>query len=465
MNAPEELRAAPRGNMVPPHSLDAEKSVLGAMLISANAISRAVEMLGLEDENGESPFYAGAHKRIYRAILELWEAGSPVDVVTLTERLRKQKQLDAVGGESYVAGLFEHVATTAHIEHHARIVRDRAVLRRLIEAGGEITHLGFNTADDADVVIDRAEKLLFDISKQRLKRGARSISEVMNDTLAHIERLWKKEEKFSGLSSGYPDLDRITSGFRKGNLIILAGRPAVGKTSFALNMAENMAIGSAGHEGVPIALFSLEMSMDELAVRMLCAKARVESQRAMTGEYLSRDDWKNLVSAAGKLFDTKILIDDSAGLSVLELRAKARRLKADYGIGAVFVDYLQLMRGSGREESRQQQIAEISLGLKALAKDLEIPVIALSQLSRAVEKRDSSRPMLSDLRESGSIEQDADAVIFLYKPDADANSENRPDVFNVRCEVAKHRHGPTGAFDLRFLSRYARFEMVTLGDE
>jgi replicative DNA helicase len=441
----------------PPHSVEAEKSVLGAMLLSVDAISRAVEILGWPGEDGESPFYAPSHRRVYRAILQLWDQHNPVDVVMLTEHLRRQKEIEAVGGESYVASLFDYVATAAHVEHHAQVVRDRALIRRLIDAGSEITRLGFDGSGDADTLIDQAETRLFRISRERLKRSSRSLAELVHDTLEYIEKLANKEVHYTGVASGYVDLDRITSGFRRGNLIVVAGRPSMGKTSFALNIAEHVAI----HEHLPVAIFSLEMSMEELALRMLCSRARVESQKTHTGDFLTKDDWQKLVRAASALFDAKIFIDDSSALSVLELRAKARRLKADHDIGLILVDYLQMMRGAGSEDSRQQQIAEISLGLKALAKELDLPVIALSQLSRAVERRDTGRPMLSDLRESGAIEQDADLVMFLYKPESDAQAMERPVAFTVRCDVAKHRNGPTGWADLMFITSYARFESAT----
>ena len=440
---------------VPPQSLDAERSVLGAMCLSKEAIARSVERLD------DRSFYRESHRKIWFAILGLFERGEAVDLITLREELERRAELEAVGGTAYLADLFEYVPTTANVDHHARIVAEKAILRHLIESSTANVEESYRAAEPAAAILDRAQQRIFEISAARARQGFLPMRKVMMDTFEIIQELYDKKSHVTGLESGYIDLDAKTAGFQRSDLIIVAGRPGMGKTSFCLNVAEHCAV----RRQVPVAVFSLEMSKEQVAQRMLCSQARVDSHRLRTG-YLRDAEWSVLTRAAGELSAAPIYIDDSPAVSILEVRAKARRLATEVpALGLIVVDYLQLMRGGDDAENRTQEISRISQSLKSLAKELAVPVLALSQLSRAVEQRGGDRrPVLSDLRESGAIEQDADVVIFIYRPEL-----YHPDDEEVRgiaeVIIGKQRNGPVGTVKLAFISEYARFENLAQGGE
>jgi replicative DNA helicase len=444
---------------LPPQNIEAEQMVLGAILIENDSLNKVIEILSADD------FYKDTHRRIFAVMLDMFETGDAIDLVTLSDALRGKTGLEAVGGASYLATLVSLVPTAANIKHHARIVREKAVLRKLIHSATDIITQSYEdsrTVVNIDELLDRAEKSIFEIAQGKIKDSFVSMKNIVGHSFAIVERLYEKKEMVTGLATGFLDLDERTSGFQQSDLIIIAGRPSMGKTAFALNIAAYAAI----EKGKSVAIFSLEMSKEQLVLRMLGSESRVDAHKLRTG-HLSERDWTPLSTAAGKLADAPIFIDDTAAISVLETRAKARRLKADQGLDLVIVDYLQLMRGRGDEGSREQEISNISRSLKALAKELQVPVIALSQLNRAVETRPGKekRPMLADLRESGAIEQDADVILFIY----------RDEVYN-KCEcpydgeclcgqrgkaeviIGKQRNGPIGKVDLTFVNKYTRFE-------
>ena len=444
---------------LPPQNIEAEQMVLGAILIENDSMNKVIEILSADD------FYKDTHRRIFSVMLDMFETGDAIDLVTLSDALRGKTGLEAVGGASYLATLVSLVPTAANIKHHARIVREKAVLRKLIHSATDIITQSYEdsrTVVNIDELLDRAEKSIFEIAQGKIKDSFVSMKNIVGHSFAIVERLYEKKEMVTGLATGFLDLDERTSGFQQSDLIIIAGRPSMGKTAFCLNIAAYAAI----EKGKSVAIFSLEMSKEQLVLRMLGSESRVDAHKLRTG-HLSERDWTPLSTAAGKLADAPIFIDDTAAISVLETRAKARRLKADQGLDLVIVDYLQLMRGRGDEGSREQEISNISRSLKALAKELQVPVIALSQLNRAVETRPGKekRPMLADLRESGAIEQDADVILFIY----------RDEVYN-KCEcpydgeclcgqrgkaeviIGKQRNGPIGKVDLTFVNRYTRFE-------
>ncbi|MBN3033237.1 MAG: replicative DNA helicase [Candidatus Saganbacteria bacterium] len=429
---------------IPPQNLAAEQSVIGSMLLDKNAVVRGIELLGPES------FYRDAHRFIYEAILELFDRGEPVDLVTVTEALRKSGKLDAVGGSVYVADLINSVPTAANVEHYAKIVEEKYVLRRLIEAGTGVVSSAFSDPEDVDQVLDTAEQSIFDIALKRSREGFHKIDSVIKRVLDKIDALYSKKESITGTPSGFPDLDQLTAGFQNADLIIIAARPSVGKTAFALNIAQQVAI----KHNVPIAIFSLEMSKEQLAQRMLCSEAEVDAQKLKTAS-LSDTGWKKLTRALGKLSEAPIFIDDSASITATEIRAKARRLKIERGLGLVIVDYLQLMRGRNRIENRVQEISDIARSLKTLARELEVPVVALSQLSRAVEQRPDRIPRLSDLRESGEIEQTADLVMFIHREDYYNPQSERGNVAEII--IAKQRNGPVGSIELVFRKEIAKF--------
>jgi len=438
----------------PPFSPEAEVSVLGGMLIDRDAVARAVEVVR------DSMFYREAHRRLYRSMVRLFERGDVIDVITLSEDLKKTGELDAAGGLPYLAELLDAVPTAANIEYHAKIVREKALLRHLIEAASTIIRDVYDQGErSVEEVLDEAEQRVFRVAQSHDRGGFLWIKEILWPTFEHIERLQESKSGITGVPTGFPDLDYLTSGFQRGDLCIVAGRPSMGKTSWVLNVAQSAAI----EHNVPVAIFSLEMSKEQLVQRFLCAEGRVDSQRLRRGA-LTDEEYKRLAAAAGHLNTAPVWIDDSPGNTVLEMRAKARRLKAETEIGLLVIDYMQLMSGHGRAENRVQEVSEISRGLKALARELDVPVIALSQLSRAPEQRTDRRPQLSDLRESGSIEQDADLVMFLYRPeyyygpvDKDGNSlEGKSELV-----IAKQRNGPTGTVELYFHKDYTRFDSVT----
>jgi replicative DNA helicase len=436
------------GGLVPPQALDAERAVLGAMCLSPEAVARAIERLE------ERSFYRESHRRIWAAIISLFERGEAVDLITLREELTRLDQLESVGGTSYLTDLFEYMPTAANVDYHAKIVAEKAILRQLIEGSNSIVEESFRASEPAEAILDRAQERIFDISSARARRGFIAMRQVVMDTFEIIQELYDKKSHVTGLESGFIDLDARTAGFQKSDLIIVAGRPSMGKTSFCLNIAEHCAI----KRQVPVAIFSLEMSKEQVAQRMLCSQSRVDGHRLRTG-YLRDAEWTVLTRAAGELSEAPIYIDDTPGISILEVRAKARRLAMEVqNLGLIVVDYLQLMRGGENAENRQQEISRISQSLKSLAKELGVPVIALSQLSRAVEQRGGDRrPVLSDLRESGAIEQDADVVLFIYRPEL-----YHPDDEEVRGTaeiiIGKQRNGPVGTLRLAFLSAFARFE-------
>lgn len=436
---------------IPPQNLEAEQSVLGGILIENEAINKVMEILTPDD------FYRDGHRKIYAALIDLSERDEPADLITMTNELRKKDQLDAIGGASYLASLIDSVPTAANIEYYARIVREKAVLRKLIETSTEIITQSYQDRGDVENFLDEAEKAIFEISERRVRPAFYSIREVVKASLDTISKLYEKKELITGIPSGFKELDKMTAGFQPSDMIIVAGRPSMGKTAFCLNVAQYAAI----ERKTPIAIFSLEMSKEQLVIRMLCSQSQVEGTRLRTG-FLHESDWTKLTLAAGTLYEAPIFIDDTAALSVLELRAKARRLKADHRLGMLVIDYLQLMKGRSRVESRQQEISEISRSLKALAKELNIPVIAVSQLSRKTEERTGNRPQLSDLRESGAIEQDADVILFLFREEV----YNRQEENQGKAEliIGKQRNGPIGKVDLAFMDRFTTFKDLYKGE-
>ena len=436
---------------LPPQSLEAEQSVLGAVLLDNAVLPRVIEILQPED------FYRGAHRRLYAAMLDLFERDESIDLITLRERLEQKNELAEVGGAVYLASLVDQVPTAANVAHHARIVREKAVLRGLITASTEIAALSYEGAREVDQILDEAERRIFMLSERSVREGFAPMREVVKSSFAVIEKLYERKAHVTGVPSGFTELDQCTSGFQPSDLIIIAGRPSMGKTAFVLNIAEHVGIEAR----LPVAVFSLEMSREQLVMRMLSSLSGVDGNRLRRG-FLGREDWPLLARAAGKLAEAPIYIDDSASCSVLEIRAKARRLKADHGLGILIIDYLQLIRGRDRSESRQQEISEISRSLKGLAKELKVPVLALSQLSRAVESRGGDkRPQLSDLRESGAIEQDADVVAFIFREDMYRDEAEQQGVAEVI--VRKQRNGPTGTVKLAFRRECTRFGNLAAG--
>ena len=442
----------------PPFSPEAEASVLGGMLIDGGAVPVVVEFVD------DTMFYREAHRRIFRAMVRLFERGSVLDVVTVSEALKEGAELENAGGLEYLASLLDAVPTAANIEYHARIVHDKAMLRRLIDAAHAIVRDVHEPGNrPVDEVLDQAEQTVFRVSESRSREGFVWIKEVLWPTFEHIEKLQESQGGISGIATGFKDLDRMTTGLQAGDLAIVAGRPSMGKTSWALNVAQNAAI----EHGVPVAIFSLEMSKEQLVQRFLCAEGRVDAQKLRRGR-LAGDEYQRLARAAAHLNAAPIWIDDSATGNVLEMKAKSRRLKADAELGLIVVDYIQLMSGSTRTDSRVQEVSEISRGLKALARELDVPVIALSQLSRAPEQRTDRRPQLSDLRESGALEQDADLVMFLYRPEyyyGPTDKDGKSLEGGAELIVAKQRNGPTGTLDLFFHKAYTRFDSVSRAPE
>lgn len=429
---------------IPPHNLEAEQSVLGSMLIDAEAVSVAAGSLKAED------FYSEAHKEIFEAMLNLYDRGEPVDLVTVVEELRQRGTLEGVGGAAYISDLSVAVPSTANLKYYIQIVEEKSILRQLIAASNEIIRDSYEAQEELDIILDRAEKRIFEISQRQTTNYFEPIKNILLETYAKIEELSKKKGGIIGLPTGFHEFDQKTSGLHPSDLILVAARPSMGKTSFVLNIAQYVAL----RQKVPVAIFSLEMSKEQLVQRMLSSEANVELQKIRTGN-LNEDDWLKLVRAAGPLSQAPIYIDDTGGLSVMEIRSKARRLKMEKGLGLLVIDYLQLMSGRGRAENRQQEISEISRSLKALARELKVPVIALSQLSRAPEARTQHRPMLSDLRESGAIEQDADLVVFIYRDEyynPDTDKKNIAEII-----IAKQRNGPTGTIELVWLGQYTKF--------
>ncbi len=433
--------------------MEAEQSVLGGILIENEAINKVMEIVTTDD------FYRDAHRKIFYALINLSERDEPADLITLTNELRRMDQLDSVGGASYLASLIDSVPTAANIEYYARIVKEKAILRRLIQTSTEIITQSYEDRADVENFLDDAERAIFQISEHRVKPSFYSIRDIVKESFKTIEKLYERKELITGVPSGFKELDRMTAGFQPSDLIIVAGRPSMGKTALCLNVAQYAAI----EKRIPVAIFSLEMSKEQLVIRMLCSEARVEGTRLRTG-FLTESDWPRLTLAAGNLSDAPILIDDSPALSVLELRAKARRLRAEHGLSMLIIDYLQLMRGRARAESRQQEISEISRSLKALAKELNIPLIAVSQLSRKPEERRDFRPQLSDLRESGAIEQDADVILFLYRDELYNRAEDNPNKGKAEVIIGKQRNGPIGKVELAFLDRYTTFKDLYKGE-
>jgi replicative DNA helicase len=439
---------------IPPQNLEAESSVLGGILLENDAINVVLELLRPED------FYRESHRKIFRAMIELSDRSEPADVITLSECLKGRSELEAVGGTAYLVSLADFVPTAANIAYYARIVREKAILRSLITCATAIATRGYEEQGNVEEFLDSAEKVIFDISEKKIKASFVSVGEMIKDTLRTVEKLYERKEMITGVSTGYEDLDKITAGLQPADLIIVAGRPGMGKTAFALNVAAHAAFNGTG-----AAIFSLEMAKEQLVLRMLCSEARVNSSKVRSG-YLGERDFPLLAKAAGKLHDAPIYIDDTPAISVLELRAKARRLVRDRSkkIGLVVVDYLQLMRGMGGASNREQEISEISRSLKALAKELNVPIIALSQLNRKVEDRTGRKPQMSDLRESGAIEQDADVIMFIYREELyDKNNDDLKGKAEVIVE--KQRNGPTGIVTLTFLGEFTRFENYSQRDD
>lgn len=428
---------------IPPHSLEAEQSALGAMILDKDALTEVVELITDDD------FYKEAHKAIFRSVIDLYNRNEPVDIVTLSEALLKEGTISDIGGIEYLSDLTTMGVVTTNAKHYAKIIEEKSMLRRLIKASAEIIEKGFSS-EEADHLLDLAEKSIFDISQKKNREGLEAIKEVLLKTYEQIERLYGSENAITGLSTGFMDLDSKTSGFQRSDLILVAARPSMGKTAFSLNLCQN----AATKNEASVAIFSLEMSKEQLVQRMLSSESHIPMQDLRNGK-LKEEDWISLAKAMNSLSNCNIFIDDTPAISVLEMRAKCRKLKMEKGLDLIMIDYLQLMSGNGKNESRQQEISTISRSLKALAREMDCPVVALSQLSRAPELRADHRPILSDLRESGAIEQDADVVMFLYRDEYYFPDSEKKGIGEVI--IAKQRNGETGTVELVWLGQFTRF--------
>jgi len=442
---------------LPPQSIEAEMSILGGILLDNQAINKVQEQITVED------FYRESHRIVYRAMCELAERREPCDLITLSDLLQSQKKLEEAGGAAYLAMLVEYVPTAANIVYYCKIVLEKSLTRQVISTATDIVTKGYDPQIGVEDLLDNAQQQIFEIAENRQKNAFSHIKDILKTTIDNIEMLYHKKEHITGVPTGFIDLDDKTAGFQRGDLIIIAGRPSMGKTAFALNICQYAAIHAS--EPAPVAVFSLEMGKEQLVTRLLCSEAKIDASRLRTGHLLD-SDWERLIRGAGHLNDAPIYIDDTPGITVQEMRAKARRLKADKGIGMIMVDYLQLMQGSSGSESRQQEISEISRSLKGLAKELNVPVVALSQLNRSLESRQDKRPMMSDLRESGAIEQDADVIMFVYrdavycdackKRDGSCTKEGHEGEAEVI--IGKQRNGPIGTVEMVFRGEFTRFE-------
>jgi len=436
-----------------PQSIDAEIAILGSMFIDRDAISIVVQMLE------PASFYRDANQKVYSSIVRLYDKNKAVDVLTLVEALKKEGALDAVGGASYIAGLVSSIPTAANVAYYAKIVKERAILRSLITTSTAIIQDCYSSKSEVDELLDKAEMMVFDItSRKHMETRSIPLKEIIKDSIETIDGLYQRKENITGIATGFHELDVMTAGLQKSDLIIIAGRPSMGKSALVSSITEH--VGTV--EKRPVAFFSLEMSKEQLVQRMLCSHARVNAHKVRTG-FLSQSDWPRLTNAAGKLSETPVFVDDTPSPTALEIRAKARRMKSQYDIQLIVIDYLQLMQGPARSENRQQEISEISRSLKALARELSVPVIAISQLSRAVEQRSDRRPQLSDLRESGAIEQDADLVILLLREEYYNPTEENKGIAEII--VAKQRNGPVGKINLAFVAEYARFDNLSYREE
>ena len=430
---------------IPPHDIDAEQAVLGSMLTDKEAVNAAIESLK------EDAFYRDDNRIIFQAIVNLYSKSEPIDIITLKDELESMDKFEQVGGYEYLASLPDKVPTTANVQKYIKIVEEKSILRNLIKTANEIIELGYDPTEDVEDIMDGAEKKIFDIMQSKNQKGYTPIKDVLVESFTKLEELYNRKQHITGVPTGFAELDYKTAGLHGSELILVAARPAMGKTAFALNLATNAAL----RGNAPVAIFSLEMSKDQLVNRILCSEAMVDSNKVRTGK-LDEDDWVKLAGAIGPLSEAEMYIDDTPGISVMEIRTKCRKLKMEKNIGLVVIDYLQLVQGSNkRNGSREQEISEISRSLKVLAKELNVPVIALSQLSRAVEQRDDHRPMLSDLRESGAIEQDADIVMFLYRDDYYNKESAEKDIAEVI--IAKQRGGSTGTVKLYWMGNYTKF--------
>jgi replicative DNA helicase len=432
---------------LPPQNLEAEQCVLGSVLLQQGALVKVIEYLSPED------FYRDAHKTIFAAMVELFERSEPQDLITVTNILKDKNRLDAIGGPAYLASLTDIVPVVANIGFYGKIIRQKAILRQLIQTSTEIAARCYEEQDDIDSLVDDAEQTIFEISRSKSSQGFLALSKIIPNTFRALEKRFERKELITGVPTGYEEFDRLTAGLQASDLIILAARPSMGKTALAMNIARNAAV----QHKIGVAVFSLEMSEEQLALRMLCSESRVNSQDLRTG-FIKDRDWPKLTKAAGDLSEARIFIDDTPAITVLEMRAKSRRLKTEHDIGLIVVDYLQLMQGRRSAERREQEISEISRALKAMAKELHVPVIALSQLNRGLESRPDKRPKLSDLRESGAIEQDADVICFIYRDEVYNQAEDNPRKGIAEVIIGKQRNGPTGKFELTFLKEYTTFE-------
>ncbi|ULL13028.1 replicative DNA helicase [Paenibacillus sp. H1-7] len=429
---------------IPPQNLEAEQAVLGAILLDSDSLVTAMERISSDD------FYRTSHQRIFESMIELAEENEPIDLITLTARLQNKQELEEIGGIKYLSELANAVPTAANIDYYAQIVEEKSMLRRLIRAATNIVTDGYAAADDVGDLLSDAEKRILEISQRRSSTGFVAIRDVLMEVFDKVEYLYNNKGGTTGVKSGFHDLDKMTSGFQRSDLIIVAARPSVGKTAFALNIAQNVGV----REKETVAIFSLEMGAAQLVQRMICAEANVDAGRMRTG-FLEGDDWEKLTMAIGALSEANIYIDDSPSVTVADIRAKCRRLKQERGLGMILIDYLQLIHGRGKGDNRQQEVSEISRTLKQIARELDVPVIALSQLSRGVEQRQDKRPMMSDLRESGSIEQDADIVAFLYRDDYYDKESEKKNIIEII--IAKQRNGPVGTVELAFLKNFNKF--------
>ncbi len=429
----------------PPQNVEAERAVLGSILIDHEAIHKVLEFLREED------FYREAHRKIFAIMVHLSQKGEPTDLVTVSHALQQEGCLEMAGGASYLSDLVDSIPSSANIASYGKIIREKGMVRNLISAASEIATMGYENAEEAETLLDQAEKMIFNLSENRLRASFTPVKDIVKDSFKKIEQLFESKGEVTGVATGFTEFDSMTCGLQKDELIIIAGRPSMGKTALALNMAEYAAIHGRAH----VAIFSLEMSKESLVTRMLCSQAFIDSSRLRKGQ-LEEKDWPLLTKAAGHLSDISLYIDDTPAVTVMEMRAKARRLKREHGLDLIIVDYLQLMRGSSNVQNREQEISEISRSLKGIAKELKVPVVALSQLNRAVENRTNRRPQMADLRESGAIEQDADVICFIYRDEV--YDPNTPDKGVAELIIAKQRNGPTGTARLAFLNQYTKFE-------